>query len=363
MDAWFDTLERLAGEHTWIVKIFLVVLLTLIVSLGQRIVLARISRKAHETRNVWDDSFIDALTGPVRGAIWIIGIGFAAQIAGAHSDSPLFNHVGVAQRVGIIVMLSWFALRLVALVADRYYQTQIAAGENVDETAIDAVAKLLRASIAITATLVVLQTLGFSVSGVLAFGGIGGIAVGFAAKDVLSNLFGGLTVYLDRPFSVGDWIRSPDREIEGVVERIGWRSTLIRTFDKRALYVPNQVFASISVENPSRMTNRRINETIGVRYGDIDCLPAILTDIREMLKNHEAIDTDQTLMVNLVEFGESSVNFFIYTFTRTTVWTEFHAIKDDVMLTISEIITGHGASIAYPTQVLHIPDEVAVASR
>ena len=91
-----------------------------------------------------------------------------------------------------------------------------------------------------------MQTLGFSVSGVMAFGGIGGIAIGFAAKDLLANFFGALTIYLDRPFSEGDWIRSPDREIEGIVENIGWRLTVIRSFDKRPIYVPNSVFASIA---------------------------------------------------------------------------------------------------------------------
>ena len=120
----------------------------------------------------------------------------------------------------------------------------------------------------VLSALMVLQSLGVSVSGLLAFGGIGGIAVGFAAKDMLANFLGGLSIYLDRPFAVGDWIRSPDRSIEGTVEDIGLRVTRIRTFDQRPLYVPNSTFSSVSLENPSRMTNRRIYETIGVRYED-----------------------------------------------------------------------------------------------
>ncbi|WP_258868179.1 mechanosensitive ion channel family protein [Alkalilimnicola ehrlichii] len=133
----------------------------------------------------------------------------------------------------------------------------------------------------VIAGLVVLQTLGISIAGVLAFGGVGGIAVGFAARDLLANFFGGLTVYLDRPFSVGDWIRSPDREIEGTVERIGWRQTRIRTFDLRPLYVPNSTFNSIALENPSRMSNRRIFETIGIRYNDADKMATIVaTSVR-----------------------------------------------------------------------------------
>jgi len=197
---------------------------------------------------------------------------------------------------------------------------------------------------------------------VLAFGGVGGIAIGFAARDLLANFFGGLMIYLDRPFSVGDWVRSPDREIEGTIERIGWRLTVIRTFDKRPLYVPNSVFANIAVENPSRMTHRRIYETFGIRYEDIQQMSAITTDVEAMLKVHSAIDATQTLMVNFVACTPSSVDFFVYTFTKTTVWTEFHVIKQDVLLKIADIIAQHGAEMAFPTSTVHVPDGVVLAN-
>jgi MscS family membrane protein len=206
----------------------------------------------------------------------------------------------------------------------------------------------------LTATLVGLQYLDINISAVLTFGGIGGIAIGFAARDLLANFFGAMMIFLDRPFSVGDWIRSPDREIEGTVEEIGWRLTRIRTFDQRPLYVPNSVFTSLAVENPSRMRNRRIYETIGVRYDDIAVLEQIIADVESMLKAHPAIDLTRTLMVNLVEFGPSSLDFFVYTFTKTTVWTDFHAIKQDVLFKIADIIAGHGAEIAFPTQTVHL---------
>ena len=210
-----------------------------------------------------------------------------------------------------------------------------------------------------------MQTLGFSISGVLAFGGVGGIAVGFAAKDLLANFFGGLMIYLDRPFSVGDWVRSPDKEIEGTVEDIGWRQTRIRTFSKRPIYVPNSIFMNIVVENPSRMSHRRIFETIGVRYNDINQISAIVNDVKAMLKNHSEIDQKQTMIVNLNQFNESSVDFFVYTFTNTTNWIKYHEVKQDVLLKISDIIESHNSSIAYPTRVLHIDslakDAVAIA--
>ena len=219
----------------------------------------------------------------------------------------------------------------------------------------------MRLSVLITAVLVGLQSLGFSVSGVLAFGGIGGIAVGFAAKDLLANFFGAMMIYFDRPFAVGDWIRSSDRNIEGTVEEIGWRLTRIRTFDKRPLYVPNSIFTQITVENPSRMTHRRIFETIGIRYDDVAKMDAITADVKAMLRAHPEIDEDQTLIVNFNQFGPSSLDFFVYTFTKTTQWIHYHEVKQDVLLKIAEIIDGHGAEIAFPTQTLHVADALRLA--
>ena len=161
-------------------------------------------------------------------------------------------------------------------------------------------------------------------------------------------------IYLDRPFSVGDWVRSPDKEIEGTVEDVGWRLTRIRTFDKRPLYIPNAVFANISVENPSRMTNRRIYETIGVRYSDLAEMTTIIDQVTEMLLQHEDIDSEQTMIVNFNQFSASSLDFFIYTFTKTTRWVEFHKIKQDVLLKVAAVIEANGAEIAFPTSTIHM---------
>ncbi|MCH7696950.1 MAG: mechanosensitive ion channel, partial [Proteobacteria bacterium] len=110
----------------------------------------------------------------------------------------------------------------------------------------------------------------------------------------------------------------------------------------------------IAVENPSRMTNRRIYETIGVRYGDAGKIDNIVADVKTMLQEHPEIDANQTLIVNLNKFAPSSLDFFVYTFTKTTEWVRFHEIKQDVMLRIISIIEGHGAECAFPTSTLHI---------
>jgi len=354
IDSILQTITKFAGENAWVYQIFIVVLSVLVANFILMRVFNRIHRRFEKTNNVWDDAILFALRKPVRLLVWIIGISFAAQIAQRASDAFIFESVEPLRDVGVIGALAWFLVRFIKAAERNIVKHGHAAGKEIDNTTADAIARLLRISVIITAVLVVLQTLGYSIAGVLAFGGIGGIAIGFAAKDLLSNFFGGLMIFLDRPFSVGDWVRSPDRKIEGTVEKIGWRLTMIRTFDKRPLYVPNSVFASIALENPSRMSHRRIYETIGVRYDDATELSAILNDIKSMLRNHEAIDTSQTLMVNFNAYAPSSLDFFIYTFTHTTVWTEFHVIKQDVLLKINDIINKHGAEIAFPTSTLHV---------
>ena len=295
--------------------------------------------------------------------IWVLGLTYAADIVKTQTDAAIFGAIEPIREVGVIVIIVWFLVRLISNSESILLEKKQLKGEDFDQTTADAIAKLLRVSVIITGTLVILQTLGYSISGVLAFGGIGGIAIGFAARDLLANFFGGLTIYMDRPFDVGDWIRSPDREIEGSVEKIGWRLTTIRTFDKRPLYIPNSVFTNIAVENPQRMTNRRIKETIGIRYDDASKMREIISDVKKMLQEHDDIDNNQTLIVNFNEFAASSLNFFIYTFTKTVNWIEFHKVKQDVMLKVIDIIESHGAECAFPTTTMHIPQELHIADK
>jgi len=273
-----------------------------------------------------------------------------------------FEYFPILRDLGITLCIAWFFLRLINEFSRQYLLSQAVQGDEVDQTTIDAVSKLALLLVLIATLLTVMQTVGFSVSGLLAAGGIGGIAVGFAAKDILANFFGGLTIYLDRPFNVGDWIRSPDKDIEGTVEMINWRHTRIRRFNKNPIYVPNAFFTTIVVENPSRMSNRRIKEVIGIRYDDIAVIADIVKDVKAMLINHPEIDTEETLIVNFTAFNASSVDFMVYTFTKTIVWQEYHEVRQEILLKIADIVASHQAEFAFPTQTLHIASSPAVDS-
>ena len=343
------------SELGWGVELFAVVMLTFIGRYLAMRALKVLGEQFEKTTNVWDDALFKAAQGPLSWFILILGLIWAVQISDGYLDMVLFSptNLDIIRQLTFIVLTMVFLVRFITLAEARILddlKSQIEDGRGrLDPTTLHALAKLTRLSVVISAVLVALPTLGIEITALLAFGGVGGIAVGFAAQDLLSNFFGGLMIYLDRPFAIGDWIRSPDREIEGTVESIGWRLTVVRTFDKRPLYVPNSVFAKLALENPSRMTNRRIYETIGIRYKDAAKMDQIVQDVHAMLRAHEEIDQDQTLIVNFNGYGKSSLDFFVYTFTKTTNWVKFHEIKQDVMLRIIRIVHEHQADFAFPT--------------
>ena len=338
------------GEQ--LVALLLLLLAGAVAHLLLDVLLRRLHRIAQGSSQNWDDVVITALEFPIRFVLWV-GVLYLALDIYPVADA-LQRWLVQIYDTALIFLLAWFLHRLIAGVEAELLDEQRGSRSSADRATVRAVSKLVRITLWVVAGLMVLQSVGVSISGLLAFGGIGGIAVGFAAKDLLANFFGGLSIYLDRPFTTGDWIRSPDKQIEGTVEDIGWRLTRIRTFDQRPLYVPNAIFSQIAVENPSRMFNRRIYETIGIRYQDADKMAGIVAQVRTMLEQHPEIDLSRTLIVNFVSFGASSLDFFVYAFTKTTVWVDFHAIKQDVLLKILEIIHANGADVAFPTRTLHL---------
>ena len=348
----------------WMLYVLVIVFVTAVTREVAKRILIGLEKRVDNTKTPWDDVLYRSARRPLGWLIWIVGISWAAFMAANATlqeqeiKDQLLIVVDRVRDASIISMLAWFTIRFI-----REFQDLMVSGvegtskPGWDPATAGAVGKILRATVMITAFLIILQRFEIGVSGVLAAGGIGGIAIGFAARDLLANFFGALMLFIDKPFAVGDWIRSPDKEIEGTVEDIGWRITRIRTFDQRPLYVPNSTFTNITVENPERMKNRRIYEYFSVRYDDIKIVKPLIDDIRDMLKNHPAIDTNRTLMVNLDAYGDFSVNFFVYTFTKTIGWTEFHEIKEEILLLIAQIIHKHGADFAYPTQTLHVENK------
>ena len=343
------------------VDIFCVVFATGLFDLITRGLLAWLGRRVYNTNNIWDDALYYSVNGPLQGVIWVVGLSVAIRMARPDEGLEWLSYLPKVRGVILVGLLTWFLFRLIRSAGANMLARAAGRDNAIDPTTADAIGKLLRISAVITAGLIIMQVFGVSLSALVAFSGVGGIALGFAAKDVLANIFGGLTIYLNRPFSVGDWIRSPDREIEGVVEAIGWRATTVRRFDMRPLYVPNAVFSNVSLENPSRMTHRRIMETVALRYDDAASIPDIVDEVRRMLDEDDAIDSDQVILTYLDSLGDSAINLLVYCYTRTTDWAEYLAVKQSVLQRVQDVVRDHGAAIAYPTTTMHIPDELVVS--
>lgn len=337
-----------------VIRLLLVLAATLAAHFIGRRLLRHAESVAARTENIWDDSLLEAARRPLPVLIWLAGISFALHLIHRQTGEQLLEYLAPARDIGVVICSAWFLFKLIRELANNVIARHARAGEEVDRTTVDGLSKVSRIVVIVVAILAVMQTLGFSISGVLAFGGMGGIAVGFAAKDLLANFFGGLMIHLDRPFNVGETIRSPDKQIEGKVEHIGWRQTRIRSATMALVYVPNALFTSIVVENPSRMSHRRIREVIGLRYDDLDKMSAIVAEVRTMLQNHPEIDTEQEVVVAFDQFADSSINFIIQAFSKATRLAQFHAVKQDVLLKVSDIVARHCAEMAFPTRTLYL---------
>lgn len=348
-------LVHLFGGQVWLLMVSVFLLVTLMIDFIVKLIL----RKIHyhlllKNKNV-TDAFVDTAIAPIRFFIWLNGLVFIlTTLLGHFSIWPEgIGYITSVKSSVMILALGWYVIRVMSRL-ESDLKAYARRHDEVEEVTVEAGVKIIKLTAFIITGLIILTAFKVNLTGILAFGGMGGVAVGFAAKDLLGNVFGGLMLYMDKPFTVGDWVRSPDRELEGTVEKIGWRMTVIRTFDKRPLYIPNGIFSNIAMENPSRMSNRRIKEVIGIRYCDADKIKAVSDGIRSMLQNHPGIDQNQTLIVNFLEFSDSSLNFLIYTFTKTTVWIEYHKIKEDILIKIAEVIANLDAEMAFPTRTLYI---------
>jgi MscS family membrane protein len=202
----------------------------------------------------------------------------------------------------------------------------------------------------------VAQQWGIAVAPLLAGLGVFGIALGLGAQDLFRNLISGLLIIGEKRFVPGEWILV-DGVVEGTVERINFRSTLIRRFDKGPVYVPNSKLADAAVTNFSRMTHRRIKWAVGVEYSTtVEQLKTIRQEIEDWLMNDDRIakPPEVALFVRVDAFNASSIDFLIYTFTKTTNWGEWLEIKEAFAYTVMDIIERNGAAFAFPSQTIYM---------
>ena len=307
---------------------------------------------------------------PLQLATMVIGFYFMAMhVLTWFRFTSFFDQV-VTPGVELGLALCFFVLMNTFLSRLKTYsitkKTRTDGGYN-NFAKIEQIHKLGQALTIAVMVFVIAAILGLKVAQGVAYLGGGLAIIALVFKDTISSVFGGLIIYLDSPYAVGDWIYTIDGKIQGTVEKISWRLTHIRTFDKRLIFTPNNLLITQAVVNASRMSNRRILQYIGLRYDDFDKFEAIQKDIYTYLGEHPDIDQNCLTLVNVVNgstdmgsttegfFGGSSLNFQVYTFTKVTNWLKFQAIQDKIMMDIGRIIYRHDAEIAFTTMTLDIP--------
>ena len=338
--------------YTQIISISLIAISLLFIKNKLILFFTGISKK---TATDFDDVILKSIQKPLTYLIILVSLILILQ--SLNISYQIFDNLNIAKVIYVLVItiIAWTLLRIM----DNYLKNKsfLRNLESEDDPAVieetyDMAFRIFKIIIIVITVLMIMQELGLSITGLLALGGAGGLVVGLAAKDLISNFFGGLMIYLDRPFKVGEFIKSPDRNIEGIVESIGWRLTVVRTFSKNVLYIPNSAFANIIVENATRMTNRRINQVIGLRYDDLEKIPLIVSNVKAYLSKHKDVDQKHLPVVSFKSFSASSCDFIVYAFTSTKDWREYLKIKEEILYKISEIIKENDASIAFPTMAI-----------
>lgn len=310
-------------------------------------------KAAEKTRSKMDDLLLKNLQNPAEFLIVVAGLYIGLIILQLPTEPTNLAQLGHNMVQGLFMFnIAWGCYNMVALLEYWLHLWAKQTESTLDDHLVPFIRKTLRVFIVILIFMFLVQNLGYSISGLLASLGLGGLAVALAAKDSLSNIFGSIMILLDRPFTIGDWIKAGD--MEGVVEEIGFRSTRIRTFSKTIITVPNSALMNMSIDNFSQMPKRRIKLTVGVTY---DTTPAqmrqAVATIKQMLREHPAIDQD-FFLVNFTDFGASSLDIMVYCFTTSTVWGEYLDAREDVCLKIMETLEGVGLEIAFPSQTLYM---------
>ena len=342
----------------WLIKSGITLVLLLIFWWLERHIYHFLLARAQRSKNIWDDCVIYALHTPIRFVIVSIGaLYIATTVIDALTDMHTYDAIAdVAKILVTNVFILWFLVRFIHQVEQALSQRPATIAKY-SRTTIRAISQALTIFVVIAIILNILKPVfGVPISALLAFGGIGGVAVALACQDLLTNIFGGFLVYSDRPFDIGDWIASPDREIVGIVEHIGLRLTRIRTFDKTLRYVPNSVFSKVTLDNYSRMSHRRIRMTIGIRYDDARILQQVVDGLDGMLQRNPLLDTTMPTYARFTEFADSSINIQLYAYTQQVARLDYLTVMQGIAVQAIEVLDGLGAEMAFPSRTLYMAD-------
>ena len=315
-----------------------------------RFIMATLKRWTQRTHNEIDDKIIEALENPMRLVPVVVGVFFAAEYLDLSDTMAL----GAAKLVRSLIAYTIF-WGLYSIVEPLSFLLG-RLNRVFTKVMLDWLIKAVKLSFAFIGGATILEIWGIQVAPLLAGLGLLGVAVALGAQDLFKNLIAGILIIAERRFSRGDWILV-DGVVEGTVENVGFRSTVVRRFDKAPVHVPNSELSDSAVTNFSAMTHRRIYWKIGVEYRTT---VAQLRHIRDAIEDYVLTSKDfatppeVSTFVRIDQFSDSSIDIMLYCFTRTTDWGEWLKIKEELAYRIKQIVEEAGSAFAFPSQSLYV---------
>jgi len=326
--------------------IFLVFLLFR--GLISKFIINRLKKIAKRTTNKLDDTFVQAMEGPARFFPIVVGFFIASYYLEFQPESQSF--IDNLNKSLITILIFWFLHQSVQPI------TYLLGGleKLLTRELIGWVVKALKVIIFILGAAAVLDLWGIKVGPIIAGLGLFGVAVALGAQDLFKNLISGILVLVEKRYRVGDWI-IVEGIIEGIVERIGFRSTIVRKFDKSMAIIPNFQFAENALINISETTNWIISWVITLQYNTtVEQLKQIRDEIEKYVTTHKDFKTSLGHAVRVDKFSDSSIDMYIRCFTVTDDWDEWLAVKERLAIEIKQIVEKNNASFAFPSQSIYV---------
>lgn len=341
-----------------LIMFFIIIFLTYIIRSAILYILdKKVTLIVKKTKTEIDDLIVNAIKKPLSYFILLQGFYIAILSLQLPEKITQFDII-VSDMVHSIYILAisfialYFVFKLIDILGFYFHKEARKSKGRLDDQLVPLVVRSLRILVVTLGILFILENFGYDITSLLAGLGLGGLAFALAAQDTVSNLFGSITVFSDKSFQLGDWISIGD--IEGTVEDIGFRSTRIRRFDEALVTVPNSQFIKGGVVNYSAMKKRRIEFYLGITYGtSVTKIKEVVEGIKRIIEEDDRFD-HSFYMVKFTDFGEYSLNIYIYCFTKTTVWTDFLTVRGEFNLKIMQLLEELGVEIAFPSQTIYL---------
>jgi len=313
-----------------------------------KVIIGRLKKIAKKTTNQLDDSFVQAMEGPARFFPIVIGFFIASYYLEFSPESQSF--IDNVNKSLITILIFWLIHQFIQPV------TYLLGGleKLLTKELIGWIVKALKILIFILGAAAVLELWGIKIGPIIAGLGLVGVAVALGAQDLFKNLISGILVLVEKRFKVGDWI-IVEGIIEGIVERIGFRSTVVRKFDKSLAIIPNFQFAENAVINVSATTNWIISWVITLQYNTtVEQLKKVRDEIEKYVTTHKDYKISLGHAVRVDKFSDSSIDMYIRCFTVTDDWDEWLKVKERLAIEIKQIVEKNNASFAFPSQSIYV---------